>query len=187
MKKLLLLCTLTAASLAAAPLLTLNPADGAISGPAGSTRGWGFSLTSDSSRWLTVIGSLLLTESDPGVGFYVDSIGALGGPLNFVLPPNDPTWQLNFDAATGEGVGSFTFDPNAPVGAVNSGILRIIVEAYAVDPAVCGGACLDETLTFDVNYSATVTADPGPDVPEPATILLTGLSFAIAGLLRKFR
>ncbi len=187
MKKLLLLCTLTAASLAAAPVLTLNPAGGAISGPAGSTRGWDFSLSSDSNRWLTVIGSLLLTESDSTVGYYVDYIGALGGPVNFVLPPNDPAWQLSFDEATGEGVGSFLFDPSAPVGAVNSGILRIIVEAYAVDPAVCGGACLDETLTFDVSYSATVTADPGPDVPEPATLLLTGLTFAIAGLWRRLR
>lgn len=184
MQKLLLLCSLLAGSLPAAPVFTLDPADGAISGPAGSTRGWGFTLTSDTSRWLSVVASLLLTESDPAMGFYQDYIGGLGGPVNFTLPPNDPAWQLTFEEATGESVGSFTFDPAASPGAVNSGTLRVIVEAYAADPDVCGGACLEETLLFDVNFSATVTADPGPDVPEPATLSLAGLAIGLAVAFR---
>lgn len=178
MKKSFLISLLLAGSLAAAPVFTLDPTSGAISGPAGSTRGWGFTLTSDSSRWLSVVGSLLLTESDPSVGFYQDYIGGLGGPVNFALPPNDPDWHLNFDEATGDGVGSFTFDPGASLGAVNTGILRVIVEAYAVDPAICGGACLEETLLFDLSFSATVTADPGPTVPEPASLSLTAIALA---------
>lgn len=183
MKKLILLTTLLAGSLAAAPVFTLDPVDGAITGPAGSTRGWGFTLSSDPNRWLSVIASLLLTESDPSVGFYQDYIGALGGPVNFVLPPGDPDWHLDFNEAFLEGAGGFTFDPAAPLNAINSGTLRVIIEAYFDDPSVCGAACLDETLTFDLDFSATVSADPGPDVPEPATLMLTGLALAAAGWL----
>ena len=116
MKKLLMLCTVLAGSLAAAPVFTLTPADGAISGAPGSTVGWGFSLTSDSSRWLTVVGSLLLTESDPSLGFYTDYIGGLGGPLNFALPPHDPQWTLRFYEANAEGVGGYTIERRASLG-----------------------------------------------------------------------
>ncbi|MBL8176159.1 MAG: PEP-CTERM sorting domain-containing protein [Bryobacterales bacterium] len=177
-KQLLSLCLLLSGSLAAAPVFTLDPPDGAISGPSGSTRGWGFTLTSDDSRWLSVVASLILTESDPSLGFYQDFIGGLGGPVNFTLPPNDPAWQLQYDEPTFEGVGAFTFDAAASLGAVNSGLLRVIVEAYAADPATCGGACLEETLVFDVPFSASVTEDPGPDVPEPASVSLTALALA---------
>jgi hypothetical protein len=183
MKKLILLCTLLAGSLAAAPVFTLDPLDGAITGPAGSTRGWGFTLSSDPSRWLSVVASLLLTESDPTVGFYQDYIGGLGGPVSFVLPPNDPDWNMNFHEAFGEGAGSFTFDPAAPLNAVNSGILRVIVEAYNADPAVCGAACLEETLVFDVDFSATVVSE----TPEPTTLSLTLAAMACAIAYRRRR
>ena len=174
MKNYVLTLLLIAGAASAAPILTLKPANGALQVEPGGTSGWGFSLTSDDTRWLSVIGSTLLTESNPGLGTYSDLIGALGGPVDFALAPLAPAWQLDFDNALGLGVGSFTVNANAAIGAVNSGILRVIVEAYSDSPSVCGGNCVVETLTFDAPFSVSSA------VPEPATALPVVL--AVIGL-----
>jgi hypothetical protein len=169
MKNYILSFLLLMGAASAAPILTLNPANGALKVEPGGTSGWGFSLTSENTRWLSVIGSTLLTESNPGLGTYTDLIGALGGPVDFALAPLAAAWQLDFDNSLGFGVGSYTVNANAAIGAVNSGILRVIVEAYSDSPSVCGGNCVVETLTFDAPFSVS------SEVPEPATIYTVAL------------
>ena len=75
----LTLILLWAASLTAAPVLTITPA-GAASGTPGATVGWGFSLTPDDTEWITVIASFVLNESNASLGVYSDLIGSQGGP-----------------------------------------------------------------------------------------------------------
>jgi hypothetical protein len=166
MKNLILTFILLAGSASAAPMLTLDPGNGALQASPGTTTGWGFSLTSDDTRWLSVIGSLLLTESNPGLGSYTDLIGALGGPVDFSLAPQAAAWTLAFDDALGLGVGSYSLNANAPIGSSNSGTLRVIAEAYSGDPSLCGGGCVVETLNFDVPFRV------GSEVPEPGTMLI---------------
>lgn len=187
MSKFILACLLVMGSLQAAPVLTLAPVDGAISGTPGSTIGWGFTLTSDETRWISVTASYILTEDNPMLGTYTDFIGSLGGPVNGSLAPGAGPWTLAFNDTLGEGLGSYTFDPAALVGSVNSGTLRVQVEAFTEDPLECGGQCLDETLLLDVDFSATVTAPPTSEVPEPATLGLTGMALAALAVWRRRR
>src|SRR6185437_11944110 len=83
-----LLLLVSATSLLAGATITLSPADGGIAGLPGETTGWGFDMTADSINWISVTGSFLLSETDPGLGTYADLIGFQGGPVNFVLAPN---------------------------------------------------------------------------------------------------
>jgi hypothetical protein len=118
---------------------------------------------------------------------YEDFISLLGGPVNAFLPPGAPAWTLNFNDQMGEGVGKFTIAPGAQLGQTNSGTLRVQVEAFNQDPAICGGACVTQTLQFDVPYSVTVREPATEAIPEPATVLLTGGALVAVGLLRRRR
>jgi hypothetical protein len=70
---LLTLALLTMASIAAtAPILTLTPSSGNLTGEPGSVVGWGFHLSPDPDEWITVVSSFLLFESNPDLGFYED-------------------------------------------------------------------------------------------------------------------
>src|SRR4051812_13433418 len=104
----------------AGPLLTLNPASGALSGPPGAVIGWGFTLAPDPTYWTSVVGVILLNESDPYVGTFLDFIGPQGGPVAGALAPGSQDWTESFDADQGLGFGSYTIDAASLQGS-NSG------------------------------------------------------------------
>jgi hypothetical protein len=63
------------------PTLTLDPNSGAITGPAGSTVGWGFTLTNASSDFLVVSSSdfcvgVITSPCSNSLGTYTDFAGA---------------------------------------------------------------------------------------------------------------
>jgi hypothetical protein len=180
--KLILSLALFAGSAAALPVFTLNPVNGQISGTPGSTVGWGFTLTPDSTFWVSVTSSILLTESNPSLGTYTDFIGALGGPVNFATPPAGGNWVLAFNNAASEGVGSFTISAAANPGDQNTGTLRISVEYFSDDPFTCG-SCAEGSDDFDLAYSITV-APVQTQVPEPATWAAGGIALAVVALRR---
>ncbi len=184
MKHTIFTLILLASGLVAAPIIELGPTNGQITGAAGSTVGWGFSLTPDPNLWVSVIGSVLLTETDPSLGLYTDFIGTLGGPVSFATPAGGATWTLSFKNATSEGVGSFEIASNAAVGAVNSGKLRISVEYFTGNPFTCG-SCAAGSEDFDLEYQITVTEPPAGEIPEPSTYALCGLTLSLGWYLRK--
>lgn len=169
-KKLTLTLTLLAATSFAAPLLTLDPPTGAVGGVAGATVGWGFTLTSEPNRWLSVISSFVLTESNSSVGSYTDLIGGLGGPTDAVLAPGASPWQVIFNFTNSLGLGFFEISNNATLGSTNSGTIRVLVESFTQDPSTCGGNCVENTYNLDVPFSVTVN-EPTPEIPEPSTWL----------------
>ncbi len=180
MKTILLLTLLAAGTALADPALLIYPQpDGAaINGAPGQAVGWGFKLTGDSSNWVSITGSLLLFETNPGIGFYNDLIGLQGGPTGGALAPN-ATWQQGYDAWKREGLGEFVIDALAMPGDSNGGGLLVLYELFSADPNVCGSACLNGSGSILVPFNVNVTAAPA--VPEPGTGLLFALAAATGG------
>lgn len=171
-----------AASLTAAPVLTITPG-GALTGAPGATAGWGFTLTPDDTEWITVTGSFVLSESNGSLGVYSDLIGSQGGPVGGLLPPSpQPAWIQDFDLGLFTGLGFYAIDPLAAAGAVSSGTIRVLYERYSDDPTQCGD-CYIDSAEWDVAFSVAVE---DASVPEPGTwaIVATGVA---AILVRRMR
>ena len=153
---------------------SLLPSGGDISGPAGSTIGWDYTITNlDTVNWLSL------------TGISADSFSN-GTPdasvFDFPVVAPDSTVTLSYDG--GFGLYQLTWDSSAPVGFVNSGTFVLSGEWYDGDP-FSDGAFLDSAPDQSAAYSATVTnAGPTP-VPEPSTGLLLASGIAGLGLLRK--
>ena len=152
-------------------LLTTNPVDGHVFGTPGELVGFGFTLNSDPNTWTTVIGSFVLTESNPSLGVYVDLIGSQGGPIDGLLPPDEPTWTEAFGLGTG--LGFYAIDPGALLGAETVGTIRVLYEQFLRDPRTCG-ECQFNSSWVDAPFSVTVG---DAEAPEPGTMLLVGAAF----------
>lgn len=165
-------------SLTASPVITIIPSDGDISGVAGTEVGWGFAVTSDPIEWISFVVSVPVAESNPSVGFYSDFIGFQGGPVNNVLPPGSIVWTEPFDPS-GIGLGSYTIDPAAATGAVDSGMIDVQYETFLEDPNLCPTCATgfgDALVPFTVTVTDTVTASA---TPEPSPLILVGLGGAL--------
>lgn len=169
-----------AAFAAAAPILTLTPSSGNISGEPGNVTGFGFTLTADPDEWISVVSSFLLFESNPDLGFYEDYIGLQGGPTDGLLAPGSPDWVQAFHSNQGFGIGAFFLSPLANLGDRNDAQLIVLYERFSADPSTCDTCNLGSgEFVFDVS----ITADTNP-VPEPGTWSLLLLSLVIAGAVR---
>ena len=157
----------------AAILLTLDPPDGLIQGEPGATVGWGFTLTSDPSSWISVVTTALLTESDPALGTYTDYAGLVGGPTNGVLAPGAPDWTVAL------GLGAYTIDAGATPGDLDAGLLDLNYETFSADPNLCsncGTGFGDLLVPFQVEA-----------VPEPGGVWLTGVVLPLIWVRRSKR
>ena len=177
----------------AAPMVTLDQPD--LVGLPGQTVGWGFQAVSEiltgppvggGQEWITFTGSLLLTESNPSIGSYVDLIGSLGGPENFVLPPGYGAWNVPFDFGQFLGLGVYFIEPQVVPGAVNSGIIRVLYERWSDDPNVCS-ECNPGSGELDLAFSVTVTDELPEPIPEPGTWALVGGAWMVLLGLRRRR
>jgi hypothetical protein len=177
MKNLVLVMTIMVlfmcGSAQAVPILTLDPSGGAISGTAGSTIGWGFTIT-NTTDYLLVTSSNFVPSTLEGT--YNDIIGN-----NFIVvgpAPESTTVSQVFDPVNGTGLGSFTIDPGAIPGTVN-GQIDLTYALFSLspnDPNFDPGAdaiILDGQLSAD----ASVTVLSGSPVPEPGTMMLFGAGF----------
>ena len=157
------------------------PPGGAVSGPPGSTVGWGYTFTNQStSNWLVLT----------GVNADVFQHGTPSAAL-FDFPVLAPTTTLTvaYDPINGFGLFEFTWDPNAPVGFTNSGIFIVNAEWWSGDP-FAGGSFVSFATDQSDAYSATVT--PSTAVPEPSSLLfmltgLAGVAMRKASALRRAR
>ncbi|MBS1857497.1 MAG: PEP-CTERM sorting domain-containing protein [Acidobacteria bacterium] len=145
----------------------LIPGDGNVSGPPGSTVGWGYSVTNpETTDWFVPI--LLNSDSFAnGTAF-----------LLFDFPSVAPgaTISVPFDPIAGVGLYGLTWDSGAPVGFVNSGNFVLSAGWWDGDP-LNGGNFLFNEPDINLPYTATVTEGGPATVPEPSALwlLLTGL------------
>jgi len=147
----------------------LLPTGGNVSGPAGSTVGWGYKITnSDTNNWLFVWG----LSADP----FLNGTPASLFDYPSVAPGTEVT--LPYDKVNGLGLYQLTWDGTATIGFTNSGTFILSADWYDGDPSGNGtwiGAAQDKSAA----YTATVTSAA---VPEPSTwlLLVTGLAGVIA-------
>ena len=157
--------------------LTLIPPGGAISGPAGTTVGWGFTFTNDTNFAVITGTQFCATGSvppvclplSPNLGSYTDIAGSqflVIGPS-----PESPTISQSFNSALNTGLGSFTLNPTAS-GSV-SGIIELSYDLFSVSPN-------NPNFSFDdvianglfLTAPASVTVGSAAAVAEPGTLLL---------------
>lgn len=145
-----------------------DPSSGAVSGAAGTTVGWGYSITNaSSSDWLVIID--VNTTSDFSNGTADSSI------FDFpIIAPGQTDSQV-FSNSDGTGLYELAWNSSAPVGASNSGqfdVTGLFCNDASLD--VCSGTTLDEFAS----YQAIVTATPEP----PSTLLLAaGIMIVLLG------
>ena len=186
------LCILTLSALASAdtlPTLTLDPTNGAISGPANSTVGWGFTIENLGTNWAVV------TSSDFCVGVItspcVNSFGTytdFAGP-QFILvgpSPENTSFTQAFDNATQQGIGSFFINPSS-VGTV-SGQIAVTYDLFSVDPNSVNFDPLADTVSVGNYLVADASVTVGASTvatPEPDNLLLLLMGGLLLALARK--
>jgi hypothetical protein len=155
---------------------TLVPAD--VSGPAGTTVGWGFTITNTSTTtdYLDISG----IDSD----LFASTNGTPDASI-FPFPNLAPGQSVTqaYDPVDGLGLFQFTWNPGLAVGTTETGEFRLL--GAFCDPSIDQFCAEDDSVTSTVlasaEYSATVTGSTGTPIPEPsAGLLLTSGLLGIA-------
>ena len=167
-----------------APTLTLDPVGGAIAGVAGSTVGWGFTLTNLGSDFAVITGSdfcvgPITSPCSNSLGTYTDFVGQ----QFFVLGPSpeSPSLSQSFDLVGLTGVGSFFINPLAQPGDMAIGQIVLSYDLFSLSPNDPNFDPTADTLS-NGNFlmapaSVTVTAT-SLQTPEPGSF-----SLIVSGLL----
>ena len=167
--------SLSASAFADDIALTLIPLSGDVSGPPGSTVGWGYTITNNTALWIQAeaVSSDAFLNGTPNLIFDFPAV-APGSfvTLDFSLVV---TGLCSFPPC---GLYSLTWDTTAPSAsstAERSSSHRISIAAIQIMACNDLGAAPDASAT----YSATVT---GSGIPEPSSLILMASGLAGLGL-----
>ncbi len=166
----------TCSSRADSLTFTVIPPD--VSGPAGTTVGWGFSVTNlSTSDYLDISGIdsdlFLATDGTPDASIF---------PFPNLAPGQTAT-QL-YDPVAQLGLFQFTWNSGLPIGTTESGQFQLL--GAFCDPAVDQFCAEDGSVSSVVlataDYSATVSPSGVAPVPEPGSVglLLAGIGSLFA-------
>ena len=188
MKKLLPFVLLAAGTLSCLQGETLVLTSANISGSAGSTVGWGFTLQS-STYYLTVVNVTLLPT--PSIGVFADMLAIRPNFEVGPAPAASTSVTELFNAGLGTGIASFAIDNSAPVGAVAYATLYAVYNLYTVSPnndplfdPFNPAHTFAEGLTFEIPVSITVEEVA---TPEPATYLQVSTALLVAAWFARHR
>lgn len=163
--------------------LTLDPASGAIAGPAGSTVGWGFTFAESGDDFAVITGTdfcvgPLMSPCSNTFGTYTDFAGAqflVAGPA-----PEQGSITQSFDNTAMLGMGSFAINPSS-TGTID-GYIALTYDLFSVDPNAANFDPTVDTVSTGnylfANASVTVGTVTGT-TPEPATVTLLALGLAM--------
>ena len=142
-----------------------TPPGGGLSGPAGATLGWGYTITNESfTNWLVT------TALNAGSFLY----GSPNALFDFPILSPGQTANVSYDALSGLGLYEFTWDAGALVGFTNNGVFTVSAEWWSGDPVAEGSFVITAAQDMTTPYSVTVTGGTQAQapVPEPSTLLL---------------
>lgn len=170
-------------TLSASPILILDPVSGDLTGLAGSTVGWGFTITNDSNYIEFNLAEFcdapvsLPGCNSPTTGVFNDFISAVNDVI--IGPPSgtdpDSVTQV-FDPVLETGIGSFQIDPLATGSDVGEIVLDYSI--YDIDPYdPCN--CAQFLGTGVLTAAASVTV-----APEPCTAVLMAMAVVVFALRR---
>ncbi|HKW16192.1 MAG TPA: hypothetical protein VJO35_01660 [Terriglobales bacterium] len=170
--------------------LTLDPTDGALTGPAGSTVGWGFTFSNSGNDFAVISGSdfcvgVITSPCSTSFGAYTD----VAGQQFIVAGPGSPSFTAVFNNSLGTGLGSFQIDP-AATGTV-AGQILLFYDLYNVDPnSLYFDPLLDTISVGDlVTAPASVTVGtrtvPMPEPPSTELLIYTAGTIAGAFIWRR--
>ena len=169
-----------AATLGAAPTLTLSP-NGNLTGAPGVTVGWGFTLTNN-LNWVEVVQAQFCLDAvvvNPCFNASPRFTDIISNPPNDVIVgPGGSVTQV-YNPVLNLGLGSYTIDPASINGAVVSGKILLTYNTFNADPNAGG---MQTGFNDAISVNASVTAS---SVPEPASAGLVGL--ALLGLAVRSR
>lgn len=152
-----------------------NPPGGSISGPAGSTVGWGYSVTNNSvDQWLVF--------NNVGTDTAFSNGTPNGGIFDFPVVAPNTIITTDYDGTNG--LFEFTWNAGAPAGSFISGNFVLSAEWWSGNPFddVAPGEFLESIPDFSVPYSVTVPVSCNcTPVPESSSLLM--LVFGVGGLL----
>jgi hypothetical protein len=160
---------------------TTSPAGGSISGVAGSTIGWGYSITNQSATdWLvtTNLNAGLFINCSPNSGLF---------DFPIIAPGTKATEAFNLAASLG--LFDLAWNPGAPVGFGNSGQFTLSAEWWSGNP-LAGGTFIADAVDQNAAYSATVSAPVvSSGAPEPSVLgmLAVGVFFCIQAGRARYR
>jgi hypothetical protein len=171
------------------PTLALDPVGGALSGAAGTTVGWGFTITTNSENFLLVTSSDFCTGamSSPcsnSLGIYTDFIGSdqfiVVGPA-----PESSSVSQAFDLLALTGVGSFAINAGAFAGETVDGQIILTYDLFSQDPNDPNFDPLTSTLVVGglLTADASVTV-PVSAIPEPGTFGLLGIGLSAMAVIK---
>ena len=148
---------------------SLLPANGQIQGTPGTAIGWGYMLENQSSDYWLVPTGLSNNSFEFGTPLNVFDFPILAPGASVTVP---------FNSTNLTGLFALTWDSNAPLGTVESGVFVLGAEWWTGDPFGTGqlGAIASPTTR---SYSAAVVT------PEPATGALVAMAVLGKFLLRR--
>lgn len=150
------------------------PSSGSVSGVAGATVGWGYTITNDSTAdWLvpTNLGADSFSNGTPMLLF------------DFPVVSPSQTVTQSFDSVSLIGLYEFTWDSGASTGDANDGSFVLNAQWWDADPSG-GGNYIADATDQSASYSASLVGSP---VPEPRGFVLFVLGAIIIFLAAKPR
>ncbi len=152
--------------------LSLDPANGALAGPAGTTVGWGFTLANMGINYAVISGSdfcvgPISSPCSNSVGTYTDF-----SQFQFLVAGPSQTLMQSFDNAMMTGIGSFQIDAAASGSVL--GQVVVYYDLFSMDPNSPNfdpNSAISFGNTLTAVASVTVATQPST-VPEPTSAAL---------------
>jgi len=156
---------------------TLDPADGLLTGHAGTSVGWGYTISVDSNY--VTIESIFFGDLTP-IGIF-STPGIPGSVASSGLPIIIP-WLQDISGL------QYSIDPSAVLGASTQGVMTLVYDTYT-DPDLTNQIGFGDLVNAqfnggDVTAEVLVNAAAPAAVPEPGSVALLG-TIIICLLLKK--